>query len=244
MTSASQLENAIIESYRRVSPQQAAWIKRRFGIIPFGELEKTAPLKGSIYDLGCGRGEFALLLALASAKRRVVGIDLAKERLTVAKRAGENVPNLTFSLKDISHIKGMKADAIYLNEVLYLIDFAKQRQILANCFSGLNKGGRLVIKLFNLRQSRLFPTYKYYLASWQTRGVHLGYRFLETAFILCKWASAQKKLEGILGKRKRGPFFWTEKELTAYLEKLGFRVKTKNLKPESSLPHPVYICQK
>ena len=65
---------------------------------PFAELETRTPRDGRVLDVGCGHGLLALVLAVGSPDRQVLGVDVDRDKLpsaeAAARRAG--VTNVTF----------------------------------------------------------------------------------------------------------------------------------------------------
>lgn len=236
------LEQEIFKRYRKVSKLEELWVRRRIRIMPFWELEKMIPKDGDLLDLGCGRGEFCCLLSLSSPKRKIVGVDLSKERLRTAKIACDGLENINFYKNDITRMKVKNADAVFLIEVLYLIPFKNQVAILESCAKMLKKRGLLLIKFFTLKEPHIFPKWKYLLTLFQTKVFHFTYKFLQ--IITRHSLFAQKILSSLLGKRTDGPHLWEEAKIKTFLEELGFEVKMINLRPNSLLPHPTFICIK
>jgi len=111
--------------------------------------EKFIPKHGLIIDVGCGTGLFDHLLVLKSSKRHVIGVDLDKKRVDIAKRTARNYKNLEFYVKDIRDLKLKKCDCIILYDVLHHINHKTQLNILRQCYEKLGKGGVLLIKDVN-----------------------------------------------------------------------------------------------
>lgn len=232
------IEKEILSRYRKISLMEEFWAWRRLKIMPFWELEKLAPPSGKIVDLGCGRGIFSLLLGGASARRIVTGIDLSAARLRVAKKASQGFRNIDFIYGDVCQKRFRNVDCFFLNEVLYLIPFEDQIKLLKFCTKALKKGGWIIIKFFNLKNSTLFPYRKYFLALSQTKIICRLYDFL------FRFSPFRGATVGILGKRARGPFLWEEMEIEETLSSFGLNVCKKILNKHALFPHPVFICKK
>ncbi|PIP41322.1 hypothetical protein CO110_05190 [Candidatus Desantisbacteria bacterium CG_4_9_14_3_um_filter_40_11] len=71
-------------------------------------LSNRGILKGKIIDLGTGSGWLAIELAKKNNDYQIIGVDLSKEMLAVAKQ------NLTTSLNNNSNISFINADVKYL----------------------------------------------------------------------------------------------------------------------------------
>jgi len=137
------------------------WFSRiRFWDAPYIETEKLVPSKGTIVDLGCGEGIFTNFLALSSKQRKIVGIELNKERVSQADR---RLTNVSFKKGDATKVAIPKADCIILFHLLHhLLSFKDQEKVIARCARALAKRGKLIIVEVNVK-----PTFKY-LVSWFT----------------------------------------------------------------------------
>jgi 2-polyprenyl-6-hydroxyphenyl methylase/3-demethylubiquinone-9 3-methyltransferase len=119
-------------------------------------VERFVPRKGFIVDLGCGHGLFACLLREASESRRVVGIDLDPRKIEVARGAIRDTQWLRFEVGDIVSGPLPHCDAVTIVDVLYLLPFEQQEQVLRNAASALGEGGPLVVKA---QEKRTDPRY-------------------------------------------------------------------------------------
>ena len=109
-------------------------------------VERYVPKKGFIVDLGCGHGLFACVLREASPTRRVLGIDLDERKIEVARTAIKDTQWLRFEVGNIVTDAPPKCDAVTLVDVLYLLPFEQQEQVLRNAGSALGEGGPLIVK--------------------------------------------------------------------------------------------------
>ena len=57
---------------------------------PFEQVEKLVPKKGLVLDLGCGDGFLANYLAISGPERKVIGVDLNKDRIKHAQKGLTN----------------------------------------------------------------------------------------------------------------------------------------------------------
>ena len=110
-------------------------------------LEKVAefvPPSGTILDLGCGYGILSNYLALASAERNIIGIELSTRKIKYAKK---NLPNVQFLNEDITRLKLPPCDAVLLLDVLHhLKSYEEQEKLLSYCVQLLGPQGILLIK--------------------------------------------------------------------------------------------------
>ncbi|QQS38618.1 class I SAM-dependent methyltransferase [Candidatus Woesebacteria bacterium] len=110
---------------------------------PFEEINKLVPKSGRIIDLGCGDGILTNYLALSSKNRKLVGIEINKNRL---KDANKGVENTKFEKGDIVSGKYPKADCIILSHVLHHLPNRKsQEKVVKETFAKLNTNGKLII---------------------------------------------------------------------------------------------------
>lgn len=116
------------------------------------------PDRGTITELGCGEGLLANYLALASAQRKIVGIEIVPERLAIAKKG---LKNATYYIGDIVSVPFPKSDAIILFHVLHhLPNRNAQELVIKKAKKALKMGGRLIIV-----DVHVTPTLKY-IAAW------------------------------------------------------------------------------
>jgi len=130
------------------------YFKLRPLIIPFETIEEYVPRNGTIVDLGCGFGIFANFLATQSLERKVIGIDLNKKRIQLAKEIFCNVPNLDFVCSNITDTKIPKTNTITAVDVLHHIPSLElQTNLLRECYSVLSEGGEINSKGFRYKAS-------------------------------------------------------------------------------------------
>ena len=124
----------------------------RLALCPFGRLSGLVPPSGLIVDLGCGHGHFCLALAQAAPERRVVGVDPAMHKLSIAMAVAESLPNARFvGGSALSNPVAGPCQAVLLIDVLYLLSRAQQERVLRDCFDRLAPGGTLLIKTMDAR---------------------------------------------------------------------------------------------
>lgn len=117
--------------------------KIRFWDAPFIEIERMVSKKGSIVDLGCGEGIFTNYLAICSPKRKILGIEIDKNRLSLANKG---LANVTFKQGDAIKVQIPKSENIILFHLLHhLRSFTDQEKVIKNCLKSLNKKGKLII---------------------------------------------------------------------------------------------------
>lgn len=125
-----------------------AWV--RWHTCPFPEVAAAVPRQGRVLEVGCGHGLFSAYLALASAERRVRGVDVDAAKVTAARtaavRARRQGADVAFEVGASGELPPGPWDAVTVVDVLYLLDPAAQRRLLADCAAALAPGGVLVVK--------------------------------------------------------------------------------------------------
>ena len=98
---------------------------------------------GEVLDLGCGRGQLALLLLELGRATRVVGIDADARKIDVACAAG---PDAEFRVADLNAAELKSADTILLIDVLHYLPLAEQDALLNAAAGALSPAGRLLVR--------------------------------------------------------------------------------------------------
>ena len=103
-----------------------------------------APL-GDVLDLGCGRGQLAVLLLEFSAAERVRGCDWDQDKVAVANGAVEGLGG-EFAQGDVRSADVERADTVLLIDVLHYFDRATQDALLTRAAGLVKPGGRLMLR--------------------------------------------------------------------------------------------------
>lgn len=123
---------------------------------PYEAAEKILPKQGTIIDLGCGEGLLANYLAISSPKRKIIGFEIAPERLARAKKG---IKNAHFNTGNIVNIKYPPSDAVVLFHVLHHLPSKNaQEKVLEKIKSSLKKNGKLVIVEVHVKFSVKYMT--------------------------------------------------------------------------------------
>jgi len=148
--------NRAVHRYRSAPLIARLFVHGRAFLSDLAFVERLVPRNGFIVDLGCGHGLFACLLREASDGRRVLGIDFDSKKIDVARSAIRDTQWLRFEVGNVVTEPPPKCDAITIIDVLYLLPFDQQEQVLRNAASALGEGGPLIVKA---QERRLDPRY-------------------------------------------------------------------------------------
>jgi 2-polyprenyl-3-methyl-5-hydroxy-6-metoxy-1,4-benzoquinol methylase len=132
--------------YRNAPIGARLFVHGRAFLSDLAVVERYVPKQGFIVDLGCGHGLFACVMRESSPTRRVLGIDLDPRKIEVARGAIQDTQWLRFEVGDIVADAPPKCDGVTVVDVLYLLPFEQQEQVLRNAASALGEGGSLVVK--------------------------------------------------------------------------------------------------
>jgi 2-polyprenyl-3-methyl-5-hydroxy-6-metoxy-1,4-benzoquinol methylase len=207
----------IYRAFRGGGPLVQLYLRVKLRICPVRRFETFVPPRGAIVDLGCGNGLMAALFMLGSDERRVTGFDLDPQKVETARRLKGRWPTLEFHEADLTSLHIPRAEVVTIVDVLYLIHYGQQDEILKKCGEALGPGGVLLLKDMDTR-----PRWKY---AWNY--------FQETLAVK------------IMGFTLGGQFYFRpEADYRKTLEGLGFQVETVRLDKHYWYPHILYLCKK
>jgi SAM-dependent methyltransferase len=153
----------VVGLYPRRSPWARLYFALRFLICPFGRVEPAVPKSGVVVDVGCGYGLFANLIAIQSGARQVIGCDIDRARIDVARSSIGDRNNIRFTVSN-EIVTLPSCDAVTLLDVLHHVAPDVRLRLLQEIFQKLRPGGDLVIKDIDKT-----PRFKYlwnYLHDW------------------------------------------------------------------------------
>jgi 2-polyprenyl-6-hydroxyphenyl methylase/3-demethylubiquinone-9 3-methyltransferase len=209
--------NRAVHRYRSAPLGARLFVHGRAFLSDLAFVERFVPKQGFIVDLGCGHGLFACLLREASESRRVLGIDLDRRKIEIARGAVRETQWLRFEEGDIVNDALPRCDAVTIVDVLYLLSFEDQERVLRNAASALGEGGPLVVKA---QERRTDPRYAItYAQELVTVGLGLT-----------------------RGGRERF-FFATRHEALRMFERAGFVVEVEEM-PRRPYTDVVYLARK
>lgn len=115
----------------------------RFWTGSFVQVEKYVPEKGIILDLGCGYGILSNYLAMTSTRRKLVGVDTDRHKISFANR---DLINTSFRVGDAVKMRINNLSCIIIHDVFHhLNSYDDQEKLTKSCFSMLQKNGYLII---------------------------------------------------------------------------------------------------
>jgi 2-polyprenyl-6-hydroxyphenyl methylase/3-demethylubiquinone-9 3-methyltransferase len=204
--------------YRDVPLKHRLHLFLRWKLCPFEEIIKFIPEKGKVIDLGCGHGLFSNLMALTSKERYILGVDIDADKIEIAKKTlGAHRKRVNFHYGDIRNMDFPDCQTITIVDVLYLIPFDLQEELLKICFERLNSRGRLLIKEIDTT-----PRWKYWIV------------YIEE-FLAVKIFKTTKG---------NNCYFRSREEFISLLEKIGFDIVETVSLNKGIAPHILYVCDK
>jgi SAM-dependent methyltransferase len=128
-------------------------IRYRPVICPFTDLLKYGNAE-SAFDVGCGSGQFCLLLAAYSNVKRIMGIEikdsLVRNAEILSARFGRG-KELKFKVFDGKTIPSEIADyeVVYMIDVFHHIQPSQQRDFISELYAKMSNGSTLIFKDIN-----------------------------------------------------------------------------------------------
>ena len=129
------------------------YVKLRWALCLFKEIEALIPKKASVVDVGCGFGLLANYIAIMSEDRKVLGIDFSTRRIQDAKRTVGVRQNIVFVAGDVKDLCLSECDVVVMTDFLHHISFDHQFQLLREVSSKLKIGGKLIVQDINAGRS-------------------------------------------------------------------------------------------
>lgn len=137
----------VLGLYRAAPLPVRAHTTVRWATCPFPAVAAQLPGAGRILEVGCGHGLLSLYLALTSAERTVVGIDVDETKLAAARAAAAGAGlDASFDRVAGAELPDGPWAGIAIVDVLYLLAAADQLALLRRCAELTAPGGTLVVK--------------------------------------------------------------------------------------------------
>ena len=183
-------------------------------------LEEHLPEQGLVLDIGCGYGIISHLLSARHPDRSLIGVDISSHRIEVARKSAHHGGNIEFHMTDIRDAQIPQCSAIMMLDILYMLPYRVQEQILRRCYEKLSDGGVLVIK-----DNGKSPYWKYI------------YAYTEEMI---------KTKLGLYGRdvKENSSCYWDSQELLVLLSKIGFCATMIPLRSRLPYSGVFYICRK
>ena len=135
----AELVTRVAQRYRSVSARMYA--KGKLGSDPIAaqlvDLGKERHF-GDVVDVGCGRGQMAVLLLEAGVATSVKGVDWDEPKLEEARKAAQGLP-ATFDKNDFRDVTPPPSDTLLLIDVLHYLTDKQQLDVLERCASAARK---------------------------------------------------------------------------------------------------------
>jgi SAM-dependent methyltransferase len=142
---------AVAARYDPVGRFAAGYVRGKLQHDPvYRQLAERLPFDLPVADLGCGRGQTALLVKQLQPEATVFGVDWAADKVDQARRAAAGITGLSFEVSDVRDLPVLEAGTILIIDVLHYAPIAVQDAILARAAAALKPGGRLLIRDLDL----------------------------------------------------------------------------------------------
>lgn len=123
-------------------------------ICPFDDLLNllgNQPVK--VMDIGCGSGQFMLLLAEFSQATKIAGIEISQKLIDNARKLLARYPENRISVNlyngNTFPVSMNEYDYLFLVDVLHHVPDAQKLDFLSGIFNGMKKNSHLVVKDIN-----------------------------------------------------------------------------------------------
>lgn len=120
---------------------------------PFVDLITLVKEGEKIGDIGCGSGQFALLLAEFARPSFVFGIEISERLVNNARQLFEKYAHTAYEFEvfdgSIFPDRIRDLDVIFLNDVLHHVPVQAQERFITDLIAKMRSGARLVLKDIN-----------------------------------------------------------------------------------------------
>ena len=112
------------------------------------QIGRHLPASGTVLDIGCGFGLFALYFAATVPGVEIRGFDVSPRRVAAARRAARTLGlrNVQFEVADAAAMTRQDASAVYMVDLIHHVQPGSVPGLLHTIASSLAADGRLVIK--------------------------------------------------------------------------------------------------
>jgi len=144
------------ELYRGLGLKTSLYINLRWLLCPFEKIASFLPVKGVIFDVGCGYGLLANFLSLDFPERKVIGADFSSHRLGIAQKTIGTRKNIEFLQKDVKDLNLESCDGLVVSDFLHHISPDMAKSFFRLIHERLKPEGKLIIQ-----EVDRFPKWKY-----------------------------------------------------------------------------------
>lgn len=142
---------AVAKRYDKVGRFAAGYVRGKLEHDPaYRQLAERLPFESPVLDLGCGRGQTALLIKQLQPEAVVRGLDWEAKKVEQARLAADAVAGVSFEVGDVREAEPRDARTILLIDVLHYAPIGVQDTILERAAAALSSGGRLLIRDLDL----------------------------------------------------------------------------------------------
>ncbi len=128
-------------------------IKYRSLICPFTNLIQMVKPGDKVGDVGCGSGQFLLLLTEFAEPQEVFGIEISDKLIDNAQRLFSSIPHAKYHFEQfdgaVFPAKLAEMDLIFLIDVFHHVPKASQEKFMQDLIARMKPGARLVLKDIN-----------------------------------------------------------------------------------------------
>jgi trans-aconitate methyltransferase len=156
------LKRSVLSRYNWAPLTKRVFITARWLLTPYRRIASFLPARGTLLDLGCGHGLFALAARDEFPDLRVIGIDHDPERIRIATRAASG--DMQFSTGDLLKPPAGTYEAIALLDLMHYFSLADQERIFVRAYEQLAAGAVLLVRevdprgIFNRVWERVMTT--------------------------------------------------------------------------------------
>lgn len=155
MTHQQQVTNKELLRYLKSLDFESGFVDRlkvyyRPLVCPFADLINLVQEGDKVGDVGCGSGQFCLLLAEFAKPSSVFGIEISNRLIDNAKQLFQKHSKVSahFEYFDGIHFPDeiSTLDIVFLNDVLHHVPASMQEQFMINLIGKMKKGAKLIVK--------------------------------------------------------------------------------------------------
>ena len=180
------------------------------------EILKEISQGNMFLDLACGTGILTRMIATKFTNAKIVGIDITKSYLKMAKTNSKNTTNISFILQDAESLNlDMKFDCIVSS---YIPKYCDAEILIQRCFNHLKPGGKIILHDFT------YPKNVFIRKFW-----NIYFKILHlVGFFLPSWKESMVGLPKLIRSSS-----WLE-NYQKQMKRYDFKIKLKNLTWNSS----------